>query len=242
MDTGPRPQKEFFRAATEEAVRGGARRVLISGTADYNLPALALWACAAAGLMPEMTVIDVCETPLRLCTWFAERSGVKMETVLGDIMTYRPEHAFDLIFVHSFLGYFPSAAWDRLISAWRGALAPGGRVILVNRIRPNAPQTVGFSAEQAKAFHARLLQEAVRHADEIGVDPERVAAMTDRYAACCVMYSLRSVDALTAAFEAGGFRIALLEVDESESAKSGTSPGPTLAGGAEYVKLVARKR
>lgn len=242
MDTGPSPHKEFFRIAIADAVREGARRVLVSGAADYQLPALVLWACAATGLTPELSVIDLCQTPLRLCTWFGERTGATIETVVGDIAAYRPERPFDLVCVHSFLGYFPPSDWAGLIAGWNRSLAPGGRVILVNRYRPHAPETVGFSAAQADAFQARVLDRARNQGRDIGIDPDQVAAMIADHVEYLVMHALRSVDALTAVFEAGGFRIAALEVDEPDPARAQNSSGPALAGGAEYVKLVAVKR
>ena len=53
----------------------GPRRVLISGAADYSILAYVLWACRENGLDAEVTVLDRCDTPLLLNTWYAEQGG-----------------------------------------------------------------------------------------------------------------------------------------------------------------------
>ena len=87
--TTPRDHADFYRAALLQRFRAGARRVLISGTADYALPACLLWLYRSAGVPAEMTVLDICRTPLRLCEWFADRIDTSIATVAQDILDDR---------------------------------------------------------------------------------------------------------------------------------------------------------
>src|SRR5262249_11259435 len=52
--------------------RDATPRVLVSGSADYSMPAHVLFAFADAGTV-DLTVVDRCETPLYLSRWYAER-------------------------------------------------------------------------------------------------------------------------------------------------------------------------
>jgi SAM-dependent methyltransferase len=242
LATPPQRQKEFYGAALGDAVRAGTRRILVSGAADYNLPATAFWACLAAGIVPELNLLDVCPTPLRLSSWFAERAGLPIETVAGDILDHRAPHPYDAIVVHSFLGHFRPDRWNRLIRAWGDQLAPGGRVILVNRLRPEAPETIRFAPAQTEALRSRFLDEARRRAADLPLAPEALAAMIDGFAAYNAVFSLRSSEYLAGLFDEMGFRVATLAIDPADTIGPQTSPGPTLAGGVAYLKLVAIKR
>jgi SAM-dependent methyltransferase len=242
LATPPQRQRRFYGAALGEAVRTGARRILISGAADYNLPATALWACRAAAIDPRLTVLDICETPLRLSSWFAERAGFAVETVVGDIITYRPAQRFDAVVVHSFLGNFVPEARGQLVRSWWDVLMPGGRVILVNRVRPDAPDVIRFSPAQTESLRARVLAEAQQRAASLAFPPDRVAALIDGFAAHNVVFPLRAPESLAALFADNGFHVHTLAVDSADPVGPLVSPGPTLTGGVDYIELVAIKR
>jgi len=79
LGTGQCDMPDTHRAFFERAFRGlaGARAgdLLVSGSADYVMPALILNAYGGAP-MPRLTVVDVCATPLHLIGWYAERHAV----------------------------------------------------------------------------------------------------------------------------------------------------------------------
>jgi hypothetical protein len=241
MATGPQRQREFYRAAVQDAVLDGGTRVLISGAADHNLAATVMWAYAMADAPPEIAVLDVCETPLRLSVWFADQVGARIETIAADILNYRAARPYDIIFAHSFIGLFAPDTWEQLFGSWRDALVPGGRVVMVHRVRRNAPDLIRFSASQAADLHARFLRHANARVDETGVAADVFPALIDKYVAHSAIYPLRSEQDLVALFERVGFRIDSLTLDPIDPQGPGTSPGPTLGGGVEYVKLVAAK-
>jgi SAM-dependent methyltransferase len=237
--TTPRDHAVFYRAALLEPLRAGARRVLISGTADYALPACLLWLYRSAGVPAEMTVLDICRTPLRLCEWFADRIDAPIATVAQDILEYRPVEAFDVICTHAFLGRFQPAERAALIARWHGLLRPGGRVVTVNRIRPDAPETVRFTGEQSARFVERIRQAAQRAEPPLDLSADTLVAMAQAYVAAKRTVPVRSTDELVALFEAAGFRIEQLAVGAVESRTLRAPAGPTMSGGAQYARIVA---
>src|SRR6185503_8404923 len=81
----------------------GALRVLLSGTADYALLALVARGLCKRGVVPAVTAIDLCGTPLALNRWYAERAAVRLETVHTDILHYRAAQPFDAVCTDNFL-------------------------------------------------------------------------------------------------------------------------------------------
>ena len=64
----------------------GLGRLEFGKTGD-NL-ANVIQACVAKA--PDVTVLDVCETPLRLCDWYATRRGHSIATCQSDIFDHAP--------------------------------------------------------------------------------------------------------------------------------------------------------
>jgi hypothetical protein len=237
----PPAHAQFFLHAFSDAIRSGHRRVLVSGSADYSMPAVVLWAFAAAGATPEVTVVDICETPLRLCAWYADHIGARIETIASDISAYRPAQPYDVIVTHSFLGEFSPIQRERLVALWHDWLVPGGRVITINRIHTDGPRTMHRTAEQVEPFHARLRREATARIDELGITPAELAALADDYLAHLTFYPLHSRQELMSLFEENGFGIDLFAVD-SDAAGSRWPSGVTVTGKFERAKLVAIRR
>jgi SAM-dependent methyltransferase len=244
LATSPARFAEFYRAAFEgEIARSGAARVLLSGAADFEMLAQAASAFAARGVVPELTLIDLCETPLAQSRRYAERSGIRMTTQRVDLLEYAAEHRFDAISSDSFLGQFTPRDRERLIARWASLLRPGGAVITVNRLRPDADpeRRVGFSEEQAHDFVAAVTQAALALPEAQRPEPGELAACAARYAARQGAWPVRSAAELEALFARGGFEIAQLEVGPI-AGEAARPSAPTLAGGSHYARVVARKR
>jgi hypothetical protein len=81
--------------------------ILISGTADYSTLAHILWAFDSLDKPCNVTVLDICETPLILCQWYARRVGHRVSTAQSDILTFGPAESYDAIITDAFLTRFP---------------------------------------------------------------------------------------------------------------------------------------
>lgn len=252
-------------------ITGRKPRVLISGAADYGLLARVIWAFRTRGIEPDITVIDLCETPLQVNRWYAARVDCQIATFACDILVHAPDAPFDAICADSFFGRFPPARRGALIGKWRELLRPGGSVIAVNRIR--APETgahgqatadepIRFSPAQALAFSDKVRRAAQRLFDTLEstpagkgvpaghsrepiapqVDAEMLVQLAETYANRHLSWPVTSLGEIVALFESGGFRL-----DHAATAKTPAEnpdiPGaPSVRGSATFAHLIAVRR
>lgn len=239
--TTPRDHAAFYSRALAGPIAAGARRVLISGAADYGLPACMLWIFRSAGARPDLTVLDLCATPVRLSEWYAHHVGAVIAPVVQDILAFAPEQPFDIVTTHSFLGRFAPEQRTVLLARWRRLLRPGGLVVTVNRVRPDSPDRVRFTADQADRFAARVREAARNHPSPLDLTEEDLVAMARTYVAAKQTVPVHTPDDIQRLFESAGFRVEQLEVGPV-GPRSLTAPtGPTMSGGASYARIVARR-
>jgi len=239
----PAHHAAFFQAALG-ALGTNARtpRVLVSGAADHYMLAQAWAGCRAHGLTPAITVLDLCETPLALNRWYAGQAGIALATLHADVLDYRDAGAFDVICTHSLLGRFAPDERPALAAAWHRLLAPGGRVMTVNRVRAGADAgRAGFNASHATALRDTVLERARRSAVPLDVAPEDLARDAEAYAARHRVHPVRSRDEVHALFTGAGFEIERLEVLQAGSSDERPVSGPTMLDGSHYACVVARK-
>lgn len=238
--TAPVHHAEFYRLAF--APLAGRPKILVAAAADYGMLAQVLAACAGRGVTPEVTVIDVCETPLALCRWYAERAGVAIETQRTDVLDFGGTARYDAICTHSFLGQLPPAARARLVASWHRLLRAGGRVATVNRLRPGAaPEPrIGFSAAQAHAFVRNVVEAAAGRA--LPMDAAALEQAAARYAARQGAWPIASLEELRRLFEQAGFALERLSSAPVRGlARQHAVSGPTAPGAAEYAWIVAAR-
>lgn len=106
----------------------GRCRVLIAAAADTGL--LATVVRAGAGLRPDITVIDRCETPLELNRQFAARWSLPLQTRRLDLADFDLQ-GFDVIYANEILQHFPNDRRVDLLAHMRRALRPGGHLVCV---------------------------------------------------------------------------------------------------------------
>ena len=215
-------------------------RVLVSGAADYSMLAHVLRALGERE--PEITVLDLCETPLYFSRWYAGRVGHAVRTVRTDILEFADRDPYDIVCTHAFLGEFEPAARTRMIANWRELLRPGGVAITVNRLRPNAAEApVTFSAQQVRAFCATVEREAAAQRAVFGVDPAELVRQAERYALAQKFYPVHTRAEVVALFERAGFASVDCRVcaPGPEAARGATAP--TVPGKSEYACVTATR-
>jgi SAM-dependent methyltransferase len=240
----PDQHSGFFRCALG-AVKAdaGAPRVLVSGSADYSMLVQVLAAFRGSGVGPDITVLDVCETPLELNRWYAERVGRRIEIRCSDISAYREVHTFDAVCTHSFLAELSPAQRVAALAKWRELLRPGGAAITVNRLRPGAvADWARFSRDQVQAFRDAVLRRAESRKDSLGVDPTELAQAAEIYASSRRAYPVRSLEEMQELFEHSGFEVEHLSCDIVTTATGRDLSGPTTPACADYARIVARRK
>ncbi len=236
----PEQQADFFRNAFARLPRGPVR-VLISGSADYAILDHVLPACSENGLTAKITVADLCETPLYFNRWYAEQAGVQIETIQADIFQHRFETPFDVICSHGFLSQFPPTRRAELLRRWSRSLVPGGKVFLVNRVRP-APSgaETKFSEQQGREF-CEALEGKLRANDSIPkADWAGILARASIYVQRLIGYALTEEE-LAGLFEQGGF-----EIDDCQTVATGKQDnalnGPAIPTRARHACIIGSRR
>ena len=234
---------DFLLDALREHARSGRfRRVLVSGTVDYSMPALVYQAYAIENASVELTIVDWCETPLLLSRWYADRVKQQVRTVRSNILDLREPGGFDLVLTNSFLGYFTVEQRQRLFGVWAELLRPGGKAVLSNRVRPEfASGQVGFLPDEARRFCAEVDVRADATGLELGIDAARIRAGAREYVRNFSVYPVTSHDALHRAMTDAGFGHIAADV-ASSGASSVAVSGPSTTEQGMYARIVATRR
>jgi SAM-dependent methyltransferase len=231
-----------FYADALRSVDAPSPRVLISGAADYGM--LACVGKALQGRAVQTTVLDTCETPLRLNHWYAEHARLEARTHLGSVLDYAPERTLDVICTHSFFGQFSRAARPTLVAAWHRMLRAGGKVVTAHPLRPSGEDEPNrFTPRQAEVFREHLAAHAEGLAGLLGIPRAKILDLGERYLRARYGYPVRSGEELAALFEAAGFDIEHLACEAPAADAPAGSGGPGLRNPeVRYAQLIARRR
>jgi SAM-dependent methyltransferase len=222
--------------------RDAMSRVLVSGTADYSMPAHVLFAFAGENRPLDLAVVDHCETPLYLSRWYAERRGTTIATARSDVLAYENSIPFDVVLTNSFLGYFDADARSSLVATWRRLLRSGGKAVFTNRLRPGAPAApVGFTVEQTRHLSEAVRGEAERWRSVFAFDPDDVATWARVYGERSRFYSIRSADEIVSLLRDGGFAPDHVEIVATAASGGHSVTGPSIADAAKYVRVIATR-
>lgn len=232
MVSTPTWHDAFYRTHISAGLQHSPSHVLVSGTADYSMYAYVCDASRATGTTPAISVLDLCETPLFACRWYAKRQGLSLETLHEDIFCQRvmPSGSLDLICADAFLTRFPLDQAAVILQIWRGLLRPGGVVVTTVRIHDSTPPARD-TEKLVLDFRSRATQRAIRWRPFIHVTPERLGQLAEAYARRMKSVVLGDVDHICTMFAGAG-----LEVAHHELA---TVPGELMP--SRYLRIVARR-
>jgi len=201
----PSQDAPFWRDACSRIPAVGDRlRVLVSGAADHGIAEVALSALGSRSQSAEITVIDRCETPLKINQWYATRAGHVLETHCCDILAFDPDTRFDVVCSHGFIDQLAPDKWPLVIAQWHRLLRPGGIAIAINRLAP--PDRVN-AAVQAPDLPA-MIAAANRGLSPIHQLPlQPTCRILELYWAHRRQAGFRSAAQITALYEQAGLRI-----------------------------------
>jgi hypothetical protein len=111
----------------------GRPRVMIAGSADSGLFQLVSEAYTAQPL--QATIVDLCNTPLKLCEEFAAKHKIEASCVCGNLVTYKAPQPLDLIFAHLVLGFMTLEQRALTLQNWLNSLASGGKLVLASHMK-----------------------------------------------------------------------------------------------------------
>lgn len=191
--------------ALQTAIANGARRILVSGTADAGMLArLANFISIAPDL--DITVLDCCPLPLALCQQYADLSAFNIKTIQADILNFQDDSGFDVICTHSFLTFFDSRQREILIQQWFDLLRPDGVVITSQRVRPDETDLITrYPADEVEALQLKAEKCALENATNLNITTELARHSAWLYGAHHSTHLIANSDDLRAPFDASGF-------------------------------------
>jgi SAM-dependent methyltransferase len=224
--------KFYIDTLSELSKKKEYKRILISGTADYSMLAHVLWGYRNGLQPPEVTVVDLCETPLFLCKWYAKLVNKHIQTAASDILNFKDSKPFDLIVTDAFLTRFSDKDRLRVVDCWYNLLRSGGKVITTVRIEPNlSGQLVIATPVQSDAFRRRAFREAIRWQSFLNFAAEDIANLAQRYAERMTSFPIRSNKELRTIFIREKWGIEHMEIIEVPGEMTNT----------QYAEVIVRR-
>lgn len=237
--SGADVHRDFYRNALPPLPQ--RPRVLISGTGDNALLAVVADALGTGAPDAQIHALDRCRTPLLACQRFAETHALDVQCHVHDIVDFQPPPHFDLIVVHAFLGFIPPARRPALLSRWFDLLAPGGRLMMVQRLRPDrAGDPANFSKAQTDRFVRDVIQAFRARPARAPLDAIRLEQAAREYARNKITHPVTGMPALHGLFNAAGLRIQRCQTTATQRAGAGdAAAGPSLRNSDSYAQLIA---
>ena len=134
--TGLERSGSVLETALRAFITQGLRKILIAGAADTGLLSLVLR--AADDFDVDVTVLDVCASPLELCRRLAGQWSIPVRTVKQDLADLDERQEFDLVLVHGTLHFIAGEKRLNVLARIHRGLRPNGRlVVLFNTSRPS---------------------------------------------------------------------------------------------------------
>jgi len=172
--------------------------VLICGLADYSMFSHLLDGCKNADVIPNITIFDLCQTPLEICKWYANNfaKGIKLDLVRGDAIEYHfRSNYYDLIVTDAFITRFPRSEQKKVISNWYQTLKSNGTILTTIRLRNDEGRNpVKFSEREIEYFKNRVWKLAIEKAGFILTEfaDENMKRIAEEYASRMISYPFRS--------------------------------------------------
>jgi len=166
----PGQDAPFWREACSRIGAADDRlRVLVSGASDHGVAEMVLSALGPRAHSAEITVLDRCETPLKINQWYATRVAHALKTCCCDILAFDPGRRFDVVCSHGFIDQLAPAQWPMVLAQWYRLLRPGGIAIAINRLAasqrtgaavqaPDLPAMIAATNRKLSAMHHLPLQ------------------------------------------------------------------------------------
>ena len=219
--SNPYWHEEFYKDALRFTHADEKEDFLVAGTADFSMPLL----CSEFGIH-EVSICDMCNTPLKICDIVSEFLGRNWTTFVQDICTeFTPK--YDIVINDAFLSRFIDKS--KPLKGIYGALKQGGYYITtLKKGNPNKGGEVSDSIREnfMQKVKKRYVEKS-KHLPKIDID-----AVSAVYVDKMSSYPVRDEEELFELFINAGLNILQIEkgsvVGEFESS--------------EYFRIVSQKR
>ena len=246
--SAPQWHQDFYVKNIRDCIQGKKNiSILISGSADYSLLHLILYAISDIDVTAEIDVVDLCNTPLNICKWYTKKiikpdkpSNIQISEYQSNITMFRVEKKYDVICTDAFLTRFSSSTTRSVVETWGRLLAPTGWIITTVRIHPEectVQPTVAALSQDVDSFLTKVRNRYSSLTDEerikMKISLEELSFMSFRYILRMksnILGQQSDIDKL--------FTESQLNVDKSRS-QLATVDGEVKE--TEYYRVIARK-
>lgn len=227
--------QRIFGASVPRCVAGrSAPRALISGAADFLVPALVAGSLQDSGGRPNLTIVDRCRTPLEMCKSAGRHLGMTWQLSQGDVRRHQPSTGYDLIVTDRLFGFFPSSQRAGMVDAWYRQLNAGGRLLATISIRPDGAASRTDNKSLLNYIRDRYTRE---YRDLLpGVTRDELLQMVENYIdqRCC--HRVCGPNEVLPLFESSG-----LTVIEARKFRKKTEAGLRVASTRYILRVIAEK-
>ncbi len=235
LSAQPSDQQRFF----DEALACGGIDVLVCGASDSAMPSLVHAALNRSGHSTRLRILDRCQTPLDLSRRIFNSSASGISTSAADILNWKTAARYDVITTHSLLGQFAPRLRSALFSKWFSLLRPGGRIVTVNRMRPDC-SSASFAVDAIE----QLANEVSARCRNVGafkdVDGDEIRSAVQVYARKRHTNPVRSVEEIIDLCCVAGLRVLSADERYPETLLPNIA-GPAIPADAPYVHLIAQR-
>lgn len=213
MVSTPSWHHEFYTNQLYEILKDkNNQNILISGTADYSSLAYTIKASEEANCSNnKFEVLDLCETPLFACKWYAKIKGVNLNTMKKSIFELDNENKYDLICTDAFLTRFSKQQISDILKIWKTALRKNGKVLTTVRVYDEKYNHIDVPHnEKVAEFKQNAYARAVKW-HNINISPLTLSMRAEEYAKTMKSNKIGTQEEILKSFEDIGLRIIHLE-------------------------------
>lgn len=206
----------FYRDTLADALTRVKRpNVLISAAADYGMLCTLHQAIEYAGVEADITLIDICQSPLQSSQWYAARHGVSLTSKADNLLSSRiPENGYDLVVTDEFLTVLKDPDKPTIVNQWRRILKPGGFIVTTAML--GKPTTMELRDGYAAKARERLRQYGPQFFPNYSPETEeKLIADCERFASFHTRHMLRDVEQIRGLFTDAGFKFQVLSEVET---------------------------
>lgn len=237
----PHTHADFYRSALGAEARRGAHDVLVSGCADFGMLSTVLDAFDGVDAPdPSVTVLDACETPVRINQVWAAGLPLAIRPLVCDATQLTGESTWDVITTESLLTLLTPESRVAVAAAWCRALRPGGAVVTSCRIQPGGGREVP-SEERATAFERRVRDVAQGTTVPVGLTVEDLVVAAGRFARSVEVWPVASEEELRDVLTRGGLEVERLDAWEDEGLMVSGQAAAGARRPATYARVTARR-
>jgi SAM-dependent methyltransferase len=211
------------------------KRILICGSVDQAMQAhvrLGLGNCVNS---VEIVALDLCATSIKINEWYAEKNGFPITCIVGDILNFQAQPAFDLIVTSSFLGFFSDEQRPAFFKKIHSLLMPHGQFIFSNRLRPDLREDrVNIGAKGQDDLANAIVTRLPSLNPEQPLDAATATSLAHEYASSRKPYPLRSIQDLRQWAEGAGLVCSNHYIIGSNKIVENLEI-PTVSSGSDYV-------